>query len=237
MKVSIADINPATAADATELAFEVKDGSLAATVVKSVSVVDYLKAALNNASGDTEAKLIVSMINYVEKAYQYVTPDGEELPESLTELTSSAKYTSYTIDKLTNMTATNTMGNLKFDVAGGEEENALVSVSLSLNNAFRFTFKTNADFEGNLVFSYVKNGRLFVETKRCVGGREITLELKANELLQNITVSYGDTVGEYNLAAYLEWTKTTENAELVSLVEALWLYADYAKAYVAAVNP
>lgn len=227
MKVSIADINPATAADATELAFEVKDGSFETTVVKSVSVVDYLKSALNNASSDTEATLIVSMINYVEKAYQYVTPDGEELPESLTELTSSAKYTSYTIDKLTNVTATQTVADL----------GVFESVYLSLNNAFRFTFKTDADFEGNLVFSYVKNGRLFVETKRCVGGREITLELKANELLQNITVSYGDKVGEYNLAAYFEWTKTTENAELVSLVEALWLYADYAKAYVAAVNP
>lgn len=227
MKVSVADINPATAADATELAFKVEDGSLEATIVKSISVVDYLESALNNATSDTEAKLIVSMINYVDKAYQYVTPDGEELPESLTSLTSSAKYTAYTIDKLTDMTATKTVADL-----GVFEE-----VSISLNNAFRFTFKTKADFEGNLVFSYVKNGRLFVETKRCVGEREITLELKANELLQNITVSYGDTVGEYNLAAYLEWTKTTENAELVSLVEALWLYADYAKAYVAAVNP
>lgn len=224
MKVSIANISPAIAADGIELAFKVEDGSLETTVVKTVSVVDYLKSALNNAADETEAKLIVSMINYVEKAYEYVTPEGEALPDTLTELVASDKYKAYTIEKQTEMTATQTVRDL----------GVFESVRISLDNAFRFTFKTKAEFEGNLVFSYVKNGRKFVETKRCVGEREITIEFKANELLQNISVSYGDTTGEYNLAAYLEFAKTTEDTELIALVEALWLYADYAKVYVAA---
>lgn len=224
MKITVRDINPANAADDLKIVFEVIDGDIEMKVAKEISVVDYLRCALNNAKDDTEARLIVSMINYVDKAYRYVCEDDTALPKSLTDLTASDKYKSYTLEKTTELTAVSTVGSLGvFD-----------SVWLSLDNEVRFTFKTKAEFEGNLVFTYIKNGKKFVETKRAIGEREISIKLKANELLQNITVSYGNVRGEYNLAAYLKFAESTEDAELIALVDALWLYADYAKAYVAA---
>ncbi len=218
--VTISDISPVNATEAFDLSFTVytEDG-LSASATKRVSILDYAKGILKSTTEGAESKeLIASLVNYIAKVY---AADGRS-DDALAAVLALDEYKAITLTKATTATAKSTI-----DALGVFE-----TVGLTAGGDFRLSFRTVAGFNGNLVFTYYKNGQRFMETVMVRGGDIITLDVKAYDLLSDITVRYNGAVGEYNLAAYIEALAEMEaDVEMLELADALWIFAERAVAY------
>lgn len=223
--LSIKDISPVNAAEAFELSFTVyTDDGLSASVTKMISILDYAEGILKNTNETTEAReLIAALVNYIAKMYAAAGREDSDLAALLA------------LDEYKAITLNSQLPTAKSTI---DELGVFETVGLTAGDNFQFAFRTNAGFSGNLVFTYYKNGARFMETvmvRDAEGdGEIITLDVKAYDLLSDITIRYNGTSGEYNLAAYISELKAAEaDSDIIELAEALATYSGYAAVYFA----
>ena len=104
-----------------------------------------------------------------------------------------------------------------------------VAVYLGEVPSFRFYLAsgyTAADFS-------FKVGNRTVEAKASEDGKYVEIVMYAYMMLDDVTFTVKTTgaTGTYNLYSYYEYAKTTNDADLVAIVEALAKYSVSAKAY------
>ncbi len=223
--LQIPGITPTSSADKVKIELKAYvDDYNYAEVVKEISVVDYAKSVLENDSiSADDKKLVASVVNYVDAAYKY----GGKTDAKLAALVASDAYTGIQLDKNSQPVASDTVTGLGI----------FKNVALSLGTDVSFTFVTADDFDGNIVFTYYKNGRRFVETKKAGPDMTIKVSVRAFDLMKDIKVSYGgEKVGTYNLAAYVEAAKALnpDDTALIDLLDALWIYSEQAQTIAAA---
>ncbi len=223
--ISIKDISPVNAAEEFVLSYTVytEDG-LSASTSKTVSIIDYARSVLKNENETEKSReLIAALVNYIAKMYAAA---GRE-DSALTALLNLDEYKAITLTKQLP-TAKSTIGEIK----DGDGRQVFEKVGLTAGDNFQLAFRTYEGFSGNLVFTYCKGGSSFMETIMVRGGEVITLDIKAYDLLSDITIRYNGVSGEYNLSAYIDaLVKEQAEPDIIALAEALAIYSSYANAY------
>ncbi len=226
MAISVPDLTPISAGHDVTVEFELTDptSGLSGKGKRQVSTLDYLKNVLKSTEKtDEEKKLIAAVVNYIAKAYDYKGLENADLAALLT----LPEYTAITLAKTADVSAKNTIA----DVA------AFSGVGFAIDDTMQLTFELKDTASGNIVLSYYKNGKKFTETIVVTPGATITLEFRACDLLEDITVRYRGVEGVYNLPAYFAAAgealegDAEKQAKLSALAEAMQIYSEVAKAY------
>lgn len=233
-KLSI-HVAPTAAADEMELAVYVnytytyKDGTTKVTASQldwKVSVLSYLKTLVDDSTG-IDNTLAKDILSYIRAAYVYEgTSEKLDYVKDFVDAINGADYDAANLP---------TAAEVKQTVDGMD------SAQLLLGSAPAFIFYPETDADGNLVYttdSYVfaLDGKYRLTAEVGVDGSGktyIIVRLPAWALDNDVEyiVNGTDVGGVYNLAAYYEYAKGTENANLISLVERLMKYAETAEAY------
>ena len=233
-KLSI-HVAPTAAADEMELVVYVnytytyKDGTTKVTASQldwKVSVLSYLKTLVEDSTG-IDNTLAKDILSYIRAAYVYEgTSEKLDYVKEFVDAINGADYDAANLP---------TAAEVKQTVDGMD------SAQLLLGSAPAFIFYPETDADGNLVYStdsyvFALDGKYRLTAEVGVDGSGktyIIVSLPAWALDNDVEyiVNGTDVGGVYNLAAYYEYAKGTENANLISLVERLMKYAETAEAY------
>lgn len=233
-KLSI-HVAPTAAADEMELVVYVnytytyKDGTTKVTASQldwKVSVLSYLKTLADDSTG-IDNTLAKDILSYIRAAYVYDgTSEKLDYVKDFVDAINGADYDA---------------ANLPTASEAKQSVDGMDSAQLLLGSAPAFIFYPETDADGNLVYttdSYVfaLDGKYRLTAEVGVDGSGktyIIVSLPAWALDNDVEyiVNGADVGGVYNLAAYYEYAKGTENANLISLVERLMKYAETAEAY------
>ena len=233
-KLSI-HVAPTAAADEMDLTVYVnytytyKDGTTKVTASQldwKVSVLSYLKTLADDSTG-IDNTLAKDILSYIRAAYVYEgTSEKLDYVKEFVDAINGADYDAANLP---------TAAEVKQTVDGMD------SAQLLLGSAPAFIFYPETDADGNLVYttdSYVfaLDGKYRLTAEVGVDGSGktyIIVSLPAWALDNDVEyiVNGTDVGGVYNLAAYYEYAKGAENANLISLVERLMKYAETAEAY------
>ena len=221
MMVKIENLSPAVAAEKLSVDLSIfTDDTNSIDVKKEVSVLGYISSILeSNTAPAGDKKLAASLLNYIDKAYKLEGKSNEDLAA----LTASAEYTAITLEKTTDPAPLMTVSDLGI----------FSEVGLTLAGDFRYVFKTADDFEGNIIVTYYQAGKKVMKTFKMKGGAELVLDIKAQDLLEDITFRYAGVNGSFNLAAYLKKVESMEGVDqkVLDLIDALWIYSECANAF------
>ena len=192
------------------------------SATRRLNAVKYAKNLLASNPTEVEEKLVKDMLAYVKAACVYANDKAETV--AAIEAVIGADYT---VTPDTSLEAKQTTAGLS-------------SAALLLGDKPAFVFYPELDEAGNAKYDLsaykfaIGNTTVNTETAIVGGKAAILVYTYAYAMTETVTYTIEGTEisGEYNLAAYLANAMTLENSDsLVSLVKALWQYAESAKAY------
>ncbi len=171
------DILPSEAAGTFTFAISTADW----TVAREMSVVDY--ASIVYASVPSAKGLMSNILKYIYEAHAYSAIYSENLGAILDALSSNPSSNVAPAIKESDTTAIN-----------GVIESASINVQSTLK--FRFNLVAGADISD---LTFTVDGKTVEYT---VGDGYVEIELRAHDMLKDITIKVGENVGNYNLYAY-----------------------------------
>ena len=221
--VKVENIRPDNAAEDFAVSVTVPAYSTdTATRVFKASVLKYAEVVLNSADEQVAAArtLLAETVAYVAEAYAYRGYESDKLDAIL----KSDAYKSACLadSERAYPEAVDTMTALNGKIA---------SARLNLGSSFKLVFTADEDYEGEVTFSYRRNGVSVTETVLLKGGESYELDIRAFDIDKTVTVGADGVSGSYNVSAYLAFAGNSGEAGLVSLVEAVLDYAQAAKEY------
>lgn len=219
--ITIPAIDPTSAMKDFTIKFRAVDENGAeATVECEISVLDYIENALKSETlTENGKKLVASLLNYIDKAAAYNNPEAEK-DAALSELLDSDEYKGIDLGTASQTEAKDSVKSL----------GVFSSARLVLDTKFAYELLVKDGFAGDITLNYVVGGETVTKTVTAAGGDVIRVELYAYELGTPVAVTYGELVGELNLAGYVGLLSEPAD-ELTALAEAIALYASAAAAY------
>lgn len=202
------------------------DKSTASKVINSTLAVDII-AYLSDLAKDTDANTATlgkDALYYVRAAYDFAG-GSTEIIAKINGIIGEGYGTS----------------NKPTDMEKKEVTDGMASAGLSLDEAPAFIFYPELDGEGNPVYS-LENYQFAIDGKYRLNA-EIRTDESGKQYFYVSTYAYAmvgtveylvkgtDIHGYYNVKAYYDFASGYGDAKLVTLVEALWKYAESAKAY------
>lgn len=206
-----ADMPAKDAAREIKLESVVGIGDSAAGGSFTFSIPKYaLKVA--ESSNATERKVVYDTLSYIRAAYAYFGVENTDVTE-----------------KIEAILGENYDENNRPVSEGSTEVPAVfdgATFSLDSTPSLRFYLKS-----GDLAEGYTfKIGDRVIDKTVSADGSYIELDVYAYAMAQTVSCYKADElVGEYHIAAYLEWAKTQNNDKLVTLVERFWRYCQSAR--------
>ena len=221
--VRVENIRPDNASDEFSVSVTVPAYSTdTATRVFKASVLKYAEVVLNSTDEKVVGArtLLAETVAYIAEAYAYRGYESDKLDAIL----ASDAYKSACLadSERAYPEAVDTMTAL---------EGKIASARLNLGSSFKLVFTADEDYEGEVTFSYRRNGVSVTETVALEGGESYELDIRAFDIDKTVSVSADGVSGSYNVSAYLAFAKESGEAGLVSLVEAVLDYAQAAKEY------
>ena len=219
--VTIPGIDPTSATKDFTIRFRaVDENGSEATIECEISVLDYIESALKSDTVTAEGKqLVASLLNYIAKTAKYNNP-ASELDPALRALLESEEYGEIILPAPAVSEAKATVGQL----------GVFSSARLVLDTRFAYELLVKDGFSGEITLSYLSGGVTKTETLTVAGGDIVRVELLAYEVGTPISITYGEAVGELNLAGYVSLISEPA-AELTALAEAIAIYEAAAVAY------
>ncbi|MBQ9070322.1 MAG: hypothetical protein IJY23_03120 [Clostridia bacterium] len=221
--VSYEGIAPATAGVAKVAVITLKNDLGEYVANYSLSIPKYItqiksKADAGNEDSVRSVSLMAAIVNYIDSAYTcFGQTEGIDNVTALKELlaTEIAALGSAEIG-----TAVNDMSALSDYIS----ETAMVINSVPM---VRFSLKS---FTGTVII----NGISYEVVDGTYNGNAyIDVNVKARYVANTITVKVGDASGSYKIAAYYNYLKDKGETASAALLEDLFIYGKYSKAYVA----
>lgn len=211
---SIKGISPDKVTDASTVTVSVAGAyGEVTTASMPVSVEQYLVKANGTATLSEAGKTFIrAIIDYVVAANNY---DGTA-PESLKALASET-------------IAAPTYGDVKWEALEG------ISAGLNLGDSVRWVFTVDEEHRNNQYeISYYRGETLVSGTFTADENGEITIGVKAVDLLKDITITCGESSATVNLAGYHDALGKLENfdpTKAQAVVNAMYYYSVAASAY------
>ncbi len=189
----------------------------------TLGVISYSQSLVDGNYTEVEKALAKDILTYVLAAYAFA--DKEEYSEVKKEIDGIIGK-DYAVNPDTSAEAK-------------QSSNGISGAGLVLGDAPAFYFYPELDGNGDPKYSLdaysfaIGGAKVTTEISEIDGEDVILVYTYAYAITDTVTytVDGTDIIGEYNLAAYLDYAESAENANLVSLVMALWQYSDAAKAY------
>ena len=207
--ISITDIAPTGAADKIDLAIKFTEGAETRTLNAKYSVVNYANDYLAGETTTEGTTLIMDTLAYIKAATLLATPTADV---SAVNALLGNYVTGVTVPKNTATGGTNDyIESATFDIVN--------NVTL-----LKLTMKKNATVTvGGIEGVIGDDGRVSVELRAFMLANEFAI------------YADGNYVGTYSLASYYNSREVQANEGAKALVEALYAYAESAKAYKATV--
>ena len=187
-----------------------------ATGTFTFGIVKYAEKVLEDGT-EFEKSLVLNVLSYVRAAYTYFGTND-----------------SYSISKIDALLGENYDENNVPELEGSAvaPSAGLSSISFLLNATptIRFYIPDGADAASYRFF--VNGNKIETEVGSNANGTYIDLDTYAYVIAQTVTYTVNGTeYGSFHINAYLEWTKTQSDGQLLNLVMRFAAYCESAKAY------
>ena len=188
------------------------------TLSWKVGIISYVQRLIDGNHTVTTKALAKDILSYIRATYIYA-----QIDENAVKMIDAIIGENYDASSTPN-----TSINAAISV------NGLSSATLELGESPAFRFYIDGSYDPSLYKFTVNGNSVNTEILTDSDSRTyIRVSMYAYAMTYTVcyTVEGTDIVGEYNLKAYYEFAKTTNNPDLVSLVERLWKYSESALAY------
>ncbi|MBQ7363672.1 MAG: polysaccharide deacetylase family protein [Clostridia bacterium] len=195
------------AADAVTLEVWVKSGDITYKLPLEYSVLTYANKLVATDGVSAEAvTLAKAAVAYIKEAYYIANANVESytLPADLAAFESAVTPADAGTAELTTLTE------------------AVASVRFELESSVNLVLTIANDYNGTIAV----NGTVYTVT----AGEVVEIPMKAKLLADDITVTSENNTATFTLAGYVNST-SVQGSDMEALVEALYTYAYYAKAY------
>ena len=190
------------------------------------SVTDYFEALLKSDYSRDSKELIARAIDYSAEACEYA---GVEIPESLSNIIESDKYSS-----VGNSGWVNTVPNGNANI--GDLHTVIDSARLAIDTGVSFRFYLEDGIgTGELKVTSPTADKIYNVVDSKIGGKNyFDVEIRAFELFNGkLTITFGDVCGSYDFRAYANSDAVSSGGEQLSdLIVSMFNYFREANEYV-----
>ena len=194
----------------------------------TLGIVGYAEKVLSGAYSETTDALMLDMVNYILKAYEYFETVGLVTTDALKDAEK----------RIGAILPTDYDGSVTVDGAAVNDSTngGLLDAALSLGAEIAFVFTPSDPMTADK-YVFTDNGKV-LESEVVTNGDSTVIVVKTYVFRARNTITYKAELdngvvyeGSYNLKDYYDYVSSLSDSGAKSLVEALWKYSLSAKAY------
>ena len=168
--------------------------------------------------GSIEKVLIKDVLSYIRAAYAYFGTTDATAKEKIDAILGADYDTTYTFSN---------------EGSNVPPSTGLSSVTFSVDSTPTIKFRVEDGANPSKYAFYIGNRKLETVTD----GNCIKMDVFAYAMCETVTYTIdGEEAGSYHIAAYYEWSKSQNDAKLVTLIERFWRYCQSARTFKNSVN-